>query len=1094
VTDQLRRQSCLDANLLAEYVDGGLDPRTRADVEAHLAECGECYEVFAEAVRMQGAHETAPVATAAPMWRRRSVMAAAAAVLLIVAASAEWARRSGQAPSDPGAEALAVLVSISHDRRFTVGRLTGFAWAAPPVATRSTLQERPPLVQQQAAIALQLLAEQERSVTSLHGAGIGHLVMGDLDAAVQSLTAAVAAGPDDVLIQNDLATALLERWRLTNRMGDLSLALETLEQARERSSPPPLLFNRALVLEYLGMTSLAVEAWRDFLSAEPGGQWADEARVHVERLSRQSRREAPPRGLTVEVAQAVVASEPWRAYAALDDDLLPEWIDALERGVWPTDSVTVTATRLAEALNGAQRDSHLLATIQALDRSREWSAARRTALAATLKATGEWYRRIDDGDYPAAARLADRALMSATEAGVDDLEAAVARAYSDLTDNRDTRYTRELERRTETARQRGHFRLAARGERMLAVSTLGRGDLAGGERHFALGEEDADRSGDADLRALFLTFRAELVSIQGDEETAWRKLTGALTLLPLFRTRRQAYDTLGAATWLARKNGMPRQAKVFAAELQSTTETWPNPEGRVTALLELARAERDLGQPELARQHVSAAAEQLPALAARSSAQERLSVEVDAIRAAVLGADQATEAIESASRAIAFFSRAFTIRLAELLLLRGQLHNGHGQRAFAIADWERGAAVIEDQRASIRSEQLRMSRTASMWDIYAELIRAHKTSPKESLRVSERARARELLYSLAPTQSVGSVSLADTQRVLGPDAIAVVYRQLPESLLVWVVSGTDVLLHELPFRAAEVTRMSDAFLDDIRQGRSQPGRLVTAVVPKAAWQGTGPLVVVADGALARIPFAALSQTGTGRFLVDRRPVIVAPSLAAFTLATTAARTTRPRAVVAIGVSDAVPSLGLAFLPGVRREVHAVARPYGANAVVLLDGEASSAKVRASWRQAGVIHIGAHASADTTQPDRSRLFLGQGTTLVPSEISASPGLTGAVVVLSACSAAAGTAMDGEGVISLSRAFFAAGARSVVAPLWDVNDDDAEALMVQLHQRLAAGESAPLALAAVQREQIRQGRPTAAWAGFTAIGGTSHHSNN
>ncbi|HZF12891.1 MAG TPA: CHAT domain-containing protein [Thermoanaerobaculia bacterium] len=91
-----------------------------------------------------------------------------------------------------------------------------------------------------------------------------------------------------------------------------------------------------------------------------------------------------------------------------------------------------------------------------------------------------------------------------------------------------------------------------------------------------------------------------------------------------------------------------------------------------------------------------------------------------------------------------------------------------------------------------------------------------------------------------------------------------------------------------------------------------------------------------------------------------------------------------------------------------------------------------------------------------------------------------------VALSSCRSAAGAVVGGEGVMSLTRAFFAAGAAVVVGSLWPLRDDDAESFFAVFYDHLAAGETAATAFSAAQRERVRAGAPAQAWAGFVLSG--------
>ena len=153
----------------------------------------------------------------------------------------------------------------------------------------------------------------------------------------------------------------------------------------------------------------------------------------------------------------------------------------------------------------------------------------------------------------------------------------------------------------------------------------------------------------------------------------------------------------------------------------------------------------------------------------------------------------------------------------------------------------------------------------------------------------------------------------------------------------------------------------------------------------------------------------------------------------------------------------------------------------------------------------LIHIAAHGVYNETSPQYSGLLLSPDMTSADSTIKLSEdGYLSAEeifglhlpcdqLVLSACSSALGEHFSGEGVTGLVRAFLYAGAASVVASLWEVDDQATAEFMAIFYQTLLADQSSggAAALARTKRrmihesELIRFSHPCF-WAAFTLTG--------
>jgi hypothetical protein len=110
----------------------------------------------------------------------------------------------------------------------------------------------------------------------------------------------------------------------------------------------------------------------------------------------------------------------------------------------------------------------------------------------------------------------------------------------------------------------------------------------------------------------------------------------------------------------------------------------------------------------------------------------------------------------------------------------------------------------------------------------------------------------------------------------------------------------------------------------------------------------------------------------------------------------------------------------------------------------------------------------------------------GVDAVTAQEIAGYGFEGDLVVLSGCSTFGRHSVLGEGWFGLPRSFLAAGARSVVSTLWDVDDTGARIFVTAFYAALRAG--APRDLAMLEARQVcrDQGLPPRDWAAFVLSG--------
>jgi CHAT domain-containing protein len=96
----------------------------------------------------------------------------------------------------------------------------------------------------------------------------------------------------------------------------------------------------------------------------------------------------------------------------------------------------------------------------------------------------------------------------------------------------------------------------------------------------------------------------------------------------------------------------------------------------------------------------------------------------------------------------------------------------------------------------------------------------------------------------------------------------------------------------------------------------------------------------------------------------------------------------------------------------------------------------------------------------------------------------------LVVLAACSTAAGVVSRAEGAMSVARPFLAAGVPQVIASQWDVDDRSTSELFIAFHQALSKSADPVSALRTAQLSLLRRDDPRlaspSAWGAFVALG--------
>lgn len=290
------------------------------------------------------------------------------------------------------------------------------------------------------------------------------------------------------------------------------------------------------------------------------------------------------------------------------------------------------------------------------------------------------------------------------------------------------------------------------------------------------------------------------------------------------------------------------------------------------------------------------------------------------------------------------------------------------------------------------------------------------------------------------------------------------------------------------------------------------------------------ILVVADGALHYLPFQALPAPGTSNNLGSPEPVPLIVnheivSLPSASILATIRQTSRTgynaEQLVAIladpvfsvndsrvkGLNSArsqqtaqlTDKISLSRLPATQQEAQSIMAIIPAGTGLMATGFDANRTMALSSKlgQYKIVHLATHGVVDVENPELSGVVL----SMVSRDGKSSEGLlqlhdiynmnlsNTQLVVLSACETALGKEVRGEGLVGLSRGFIYAGASSVVATLWKVDDRATNLLMTQFYKGLfEEGLTAPAALRKAKLSMWQQPRYRAPfyWAAFELQG--------
>jgi tetratricopeptide (TPR) repeat protein len=280
---------CLTEDTLTDYLEGGLDPATKAASEVHLLGCDACRLKLGFYMRLLNedmtAKEAATVETLAVDWERKTreriarhggawrrwfLSGAAIAAALVMGMVS--IRLIVDRMSDPDSPSDVVRLLLSQQRPFE-SQMSNQPHL-PILRTRGTNDP---------GVSYGLLAgELTRLSADGHQMGRFYLVQKDFKRATDYLQLAEKEVGASAEIHNDLGVAYLEG---SGETGLKKAAQEFRHALQSNPSFAPAVFNLAMLYERMGAIAEAEAEWKRYLQLDSNSPWSIEARTRLQNLS-----------------------------------------------------------------------------------------------------------------------------------------------------------------------------------------------------------------------------------------------------------------------------------------------------------------------------------------------------------------------------------------------------------------------------------------------------------------------------------------------------------------------------------------------------------------------------------------------------------------------------------------------------------------------------------------------------------------------------------------------------------------------------------------------------------------------------------------
>ena len=395
--------------------------------------------------------------------------------------------------------------------------------------------------------------------------------------------------------------------------------------------------------------------------------------------------------------------------------------------------------------------------------------------------------------------------------------------------------------------------------------------------------------------------------------------------------------------------------------------------------------------------------------------------------------------------------------------LQGRLLEETGHSEEALQYYQKSIAILEQMRQQIKPEDMKQSFLVDRYDPFkagVELLFRSPGNEQELVKFVDEAKSTTLKEHLNPVDSTVRGKPQEQSFAI------VEYFFMRDRLLILATNKGRTQTVARNISSDEVYRQVGKFLESIRKNDSSNfirtakllyGELIEPIENSAINASSDTLVILPDGPLYLLPFAGL-QDRAGRFLIEKTPIVFAPSRSVFYHCLSLHRGS------ASTRDDLLLVDGSAGLPNAQDEVAYISSLYKKN--TLIRSARDIATFAREAEEANIFHFSGHAIIQRGQPALLLQRYPKEVYLDCQQIRTWRMPQSKLVNLAGCSTGIGPISDGEAPWGLIPAFLDAGSPAVLASLMEVDDASTSSLSCRFYDQLRKGVGIAKALQTAQ----------------------------